>query len=297
MKITLLFALAFLVHCSLCAQQWVDTTYYPSGEIHRLYFQRMVGNGDSIPISALFLRGLKEGDTVEPFPLTDSIQSFSLDGQRINSGTFIQPMGGRRAIIEGDSGTFTVTTRRLDAAEAIPVNQFYARIGDTVRSKLVLSIPAEDQGKPEPKRIDRQRHLAITEQKAVEDGRSLSVDFQAEVAAGDQLQSLRWQFPSGQERSFTFSTRGYHLNEADFRELGQLNDQHTLQLSGQRTLYLYLDSAEKLLTIYREGKALEKIPVGRQLDAIDLRHLAKGKYLLDIVDLGSGEHRYHALQL
>ncbi|MBC6995347.1 hypothetical protein QWY85_00210 [Neolewinella lacunae] len=297
MKTTLLFALALVAQSTLFAQQWVDTTYHPSGEIHRLYFQRMVGNGDSIPISALFVRGLKEGDTVEPFPLTDSIQTFDTAGQRIPAATFIQPRGGRNALIEETQGKFTVIASKPQWSEVAPTQQFYARIGDTVSSTVVLAIPAEDQAKPTPKRSDKQRNIKTAQPLLLEEGKAFSADFQLEVEAGNQYQTLRYQFPSGQEQSFTFTTRGYHLQEADFQELAQLNDQHTLHLSGQTTLYLYLDSAEKLLTIHREGKVLEKIPVGRQLDAIDLRHLAQGNYLLDIVNLRTGEHRYHGLHL
>ncbi|MEM6771072.1 MAG: hypothetical protein AAF597_10845, partial [Bacteroidota bacterium] len=94
-----------------------------------------------------------------------------------------------------------------------------------------------------------------------------------------------------------FSLVGHDLNEADFvasKDPAKLPV--WLVPEGRETLYLRLASTEKLMTVYREGKVYSKVAVGRQLDELSLVGLAQGTYLLEVIDLRSGEKRYHGLR-
>lgn len=92
-----------------------------------------------------------------------------------------------------------------------------------------------------------------------------------------------------------FSLNGHDLSEADFVTEGAAIP--TWQVpAGREVLYLRLRSTEKLMTVYADGKVHNKVAVGRQLDELSLVGLAAGDYLLEVVDLGSGQKRYHRLR-
>ncbi len=94
-----------------------------------------------------------------------------------------------------------------------------------------------------------------------------------------------------------FSLNGYDLCEEDF--VGTTN-QAALPIwkvpAGRETLYLRLRSTEKLMTVYAQGDIYNKVAVGRQLDELSLVGLAAGYYLLEVIDLATGQKRYHGLQ-
>jgi hypothetical protein len=65
---------------------------------------------------------------------------------------------------------------------------------------------------------------------------------------------------------------------------------------GREVLYLRLESTEKLMTIYRGDRPYKKVAVGRQLDEVSLLALPRGDFMLEVIDLVTGQKRYHAIR-
>jgi hypothetical protein len=108
---------------------------------------------------------------------------------------------------------------------------------------------------------------------------------------------LQFTDEKDQNLSIPITIRGYHLCEADFVPKEAITDAQVWQGQKEQVLLLRLESTEKLLAIYLDGALVQRIPVGRQLDAIPLDSFTPGNYMLEIVDLASSKRRYYGMRL
>ncbi|MEL7163471.1 MAG: hypothetical protein AAFN92_22125, partial [Bacteroidota bacterium] len=84
-----------------------------------------------------------------------------------------------------------------------------------------------------------------------------------------------YQLTFGAQES-TVILRGFHLNESDFRSDREFPLADYWEAKGQAILYLRLRSTEKLLLVYREVELIGRLPVGRQIDEINVGSWDKG---------------------
>lgn len=126
-------------------------------------------------------------------------------------------------------------------------------------------------------------------------GEGLAEGFNVRVSIPAGATNRKLRLDLGEERVWEkpYTIRGYHLNETDFKRRDQLTEAQTWRAEGQEYLYLRLRSTEKLMHIYRDNEQYTVLPVGRQLDEVRIGALPAGKYLLEIIDLGTREKRYH----
>ena len=158
-----------------------------------------------------------------------------------------------------------------------------------VRRKVLHPNSSESTGY---KRLDDSPEIELVKQP---DGENKEITAKVRIPAGATERKLILDFGDGKQWEKLYTIRGYHLNESDFRREDQLTEEQTWHAEGQHYLYLRLRSTEKLLYISQGETRYKPVPVGRQLDEVYLKGLSTGKYLLEIIDLGTKEKRFHWL--
>lgn len=164
------------------------------------------------------------------------------------------------------------------------------RAGMLVRRKILQT--ADGKRLKDIERLDDSPEIDLIENQEGENGEIIA---KVRIPAGATQRKLVLDFGDGKKREKLYSIRGYHLNETDFKRKDQLTDEQVWRAEGQHYLYLRLRSTEKLLYISQGETRYQPVPVGRQLDEVYLKGLSTGKYLLEIVDLGTKEKRFHWL--
>ncbi len=271
----------------LSAQIKTDTIYDRWGQLNQIRYSTKLDLAEKSK-AYLFQRGIMAGQTV--FEL-DSIRVFDKNGKSkmINDPLMLDPPKG----VQGASAiSIRSSTAKKAAAEKYRANSISTatdyvegRAGMLVRRK----IPKGENVK-NIIRLDDSPEIELIENM---EGGNGDLKAKVYIPAGATDRKLILDLGDGKRWEKLYTIRGYHLNETDFKRKDQLTEAQTWRAEGQDHLYLRLRSTEKLLYISQGETRYKPVPVGRQLDEVYLKGLATGKYLLEIIDLGTREKRYH----
>lgn len=86
---------------------------------------------------------------------------------------------------------------------------------------------------------------------------------------------------------------GYDLIDSDFKAEQQL--ERIIPLKGKE-IFIQIDGNEKLLKIHSQEKTYN-VPIGTKVKTIDTSTLAKGFYLIEVIDLKDNSSKYCKIQL
>lgn len=111
----------------------------------------------------------------------------------------------------------------------------------------------------------------------------------------EQSLSLTIQLPNDTAFHHRLTLYGYDIGTKQLTD--RSSSAQTVHLRSRNTLYLHLPDAEKLLLIYRGHRLIDRLPIGRQRDVVDLSQYRRGRYLLEFVDLAAQRSRYARLRL
>ena len=288
MRCLLLF-LAVSFTAGLSAQAKVDTIFNRWGELNQIRYSSAMDKSE-INKADLFMRGMSAD---EPIYQLDSIRLVNKNGEtKIITGEEMNdiPVPGSMRSTYQNSVRRAAREKAEKHAGITSTDYVEGRAGMRVR-RTVLS-GAAGKSVTNMKRLDDSPEIELMETHTAENG-----DLKAKVyiPAGAVQRKLILDFGDGKKWEKLYTIRGYHLNESDFRRKGELTEEQTWRAEGRDYLYLRLRSTEKLLYISRGETRYKPIPVGRQLDEVYLKGLAAGKYLMEIIDLGTKEKRFHWL--
>lgn len=282
--------LAFTFAAGLSAQVKTDTIYNRWGELNQIRYSSKMNLAEKSK-AYLFQRGIKADDTV--FQL-DSIQL--INGEKTKTITGEEMKGIPKPGMFRGSYNIPVkaATKKKASTNEISTATDYVegRAGMLVRRSIPQ--PAAGKSIKDIKRLDDSPEIELIKSPT---GESEDIKAKVYIPAGATERKLILDFGDGEKWEKLYTIRGYHLNETDFKRKDQLTDEQVWRAEGQDYLYLRLRSTEKLLYISQGETRYKPVPVGRQLDEVYLKGLATGKYLLEIIDLGTQEKRYHWLAI
>jgi hypothetical protein len=291
----LLLLLAFAFTSSLSAQNKADTTYNRWGELNQIRFSSTLDVTKMNKVER-FQRGLMLNASETVWEL-DSIRLFDrkggselLKGSKMNE---LMAPGNERGLVKRSYGDpLKVAAKKRDRINEISTATDYVEGRAGMRVRRSIPQPAKGKSVKDIKRLDESPEIELIDNLEGENG---EIIVKVRIPAGATQRKLVLDFGEGGKWEKLYTIRGYHLNETDFKRQDQLTDEQTWRADGRHHLYLRLRSTEKLLYISQGETRYKPIPVGRQLDEIYLKGLAAGKYLLEIIDLGSRQKRYHWL--
>ncbi|MCX8210091.1 MAG: hypothetical protein OTI34_03535 [Lewinella sp.] len=291
----LLLLLAFAFTSSLSAQNKADTTYNRWGELNQIRFSSTL-DVTEMNKAERFQRGLMLNASETVWEL-DSIRLFDrkggselLKGSKMNE---LMAPGNERGLAKRLYGDpLKVAAKKRDRINEISTATDYVEGRAGMRVRRSISQPAKGKSVKDIKRLDESPEIELIDNPEGENG---EIIVKVRIPAGATQRKLVLDFGEGGKWEKLYTIRGYHLNETDFKRQNQLTDEQTWRADGRHHLYLRLRSTEKLLYISQGETRYKPVPVGRQLDEIYLKGLATGKYLLEIIDLGSRQKRYHWL--
>jgi len=193
-----------------------------------------------------------------------------------------------------------IDTLRFEGGDLYSLRYITLMPADSAMSKsemFMRGIWPEDEIVKKPwKRLDSVVVFNQAGERQAQDERK----YKAEVMLrpGSNSRVLEWRDEAGEdELKLTFVHLSYDLMEGDFiADRGEATKNPWIVPEGRDVLYLRLESTEKLMTIYRDGRPFTKIAVGRQLDEVSLLALPRGDFMLEVIDLGTGQKRYHAIR-
>lgn len=285
------FLLLLALSCAgvLAAQTKTDTIWNRNGTLNQLrYFS--VRSVETLTRAEQFQRGIAPGQAATILQL-DSIRIFDEAG---GSKVLKEPgqLGGPSALpaARGYRNEVAAAAKKREQANASSTATDYVegRAGMLVRRPIPQ--PADGKSVKDIKRLDDSPEIELIEN--VEGGNG-EIIAKVRIPAGTTRRKLRLDFGNNRSWEKLYTIRGYHLNETDFKRRNELTDEQTWRAEGRDYLYLRLRSTEKLMHIYLGEEQFKPLPVGRQLDEVYVGGLKVGKYLLEIIDLGSGEKRYY----
>ncbi len=286
----LLFLLTFSFAAGLSAQVRTDTIYDASGVLNQIRYSSSM-DVDQMSKADRFMRGIRAGETV--FQL-DSIQLFKEGESMTVTGETMKgiPRPGRLRAAYTDPAAAEGMKEAKANDRYIRTDYVEGRAGMRVR-RTVLPV-ATGKSVKHLERLDDSPEIELIENPTGEDG---DVKAKIYIPAGAVQRKLVLDFGDGKQWEKLYTIRGYHLNETDFKRENELSEAQTWRAEGRDYLYLRLRSTEKLLYISQGETRYQPVPVGRQLDEVYLKGLATGKYLLEIIDLGTKQKRYHWLEV
>ncbi|MEM1215185.1 MAG: hypothetical protein AAGJ82_05850 [Bacteroidota bacterium] len=292
-------ALPLLLPCS--AQVFSDTTYFEDGAtIKEVRFGVKTYAEDLYAKPELFMRGLKAGEKVLRL---DSIREFSAEGKylttkrfeearaRITYGPWSGPTSGKQGSPSDRAKSFGVLSPKT-------ISELEGRIGMLVERPFLFRKTDKEAEALLERRTDKNGAVELRLMKPSDDKTKVGrISARARLAGGYQSYVIRFAGLDGKEIRQSLVARGFHLNESDFRTKEKLTQDNYWDGRQEATLYLRLRSTEKLMSIYQEGVLVGRMPVGRQIDEVNLKVLDPGDYLLEIRDLATNERRYHGIRL
>lgn len=282
--------LAFSFALSLSAQIKTDTIYDRWGELNQIRYSTKLDVAEMSQTDR-FMRGIQAGDEV--FQL-DSIQLIKGKKTKTITGEEVIgiPMPGM--FREGYTNPAKATAKRKDKANEISTATDYVEGRAGMRIRRSIPQPTAGKSIKDIKRLDDSPEIELINN---QEGENEEIKAKVYIPAGATERKLILDFGDGKKWEKLYTIRGYHLNETDFKPEDQLTEAQTWRAEGQDYLYLRLRSTEKLLYISQGETRYQPVPVGRQLDEVYLKGLATGKYLLEIIDLGTKEKRFHWLEI
>jgi|GEM_PF-6691111 hypothetical protein len=291
----LLLLLAFAFTSSLSAQTKADTTYNRWGKLNQIRFSSTL-DVTEMNKAERFQRGLMLNASETVWEL-DSIRLFDRKGgSKLLKGskmTELMAPGDERGLVKRSYGDpLKIAAKKRDRINEISTATDYVEGRAGMRVRRSIPQPAKSKSVKDIKRLDESPEIELIDNLEGENGEIIA---KVRIPAGATQRKLVLDFGEGGKWEKLYTIRGYHLNETDFKRQNQLTDEQTWRADGRHHLYLRLRSTEKLLYISQGETRYKPVPVGRQLDEIYLKGLAAGKYLLEIIDLGSRQKRYHWL--
>lgn len=291
----LLLLLVITITSVLSAQTKTDTTYNRRGELNQIRFSSTL-DVTEMNKAERFQRGLMLNASETVWEL-DSIRLFDrkgrselLKGSKMNE--LMAPSNERGLVKRSYGDPLKVAAKKRDRINETSTATDYVEGRAGMRVRRSIPQPAKGKSVKDIKRLDESPEIELIDNLEGENGEIIA---KVRIPAGSTQRKLALDFGEGEKWEKLYSIRGYHLNETDFKSKDQLTDEQTWRADGRKNLYLRLRSTEKLLYISQGETRYKPVPVGRQLDEIYLKGLATGKYLLEIIDLGSGEKRFHWL--
>lgn len=279
MRLLTLLLFTLLCTCGRAQKMRIDTVAGPvPGYTTVRYITEMPAEAE-MSKKERFMRGIRGASEKTAWDRLDSIAVFDEMGVRVPARDLLPPSTS----LPDDTPYFAEHIVHLDG-----------RIGELVATTLRVDNPREEG--IVLKRTDAEDALR-TERKilTVPGHGSAELAVEAELAEGSVTHAI---VMSDAEKTFLelrVVLNGYDLNEQDFTT--SRNDAPVWEVpAGRETLYLRLRSTEKLMTIYKDGRVYSKVAVGRQLDELNLSGLGVGEYQLEVIDLGTGQRRYHGLR-
>lgn len=276
------FVFSFLIAAaSLTAQVSTDTVFWNSGAPQQVLYYHSVKPGE-LSRAQMFQRGIRPGDEAR---IRDSVHLYD------EAGVFLRTMSrDERTTPRSTALRAHQKKQDKDLLEFTPSSRHLeGRAGMVTRKKVRL--PAGKKFS-ELRRLDNYPGIEILQTPADTNG---MFTVKVRLPAGAATPKLRLDVGEETDWEKPFSLRGYHLNETDFKARTKLTDEQTWRAEGRDHLYLRLRSTEKLMHIYRDDELYTVVPVGRQLDEVRVAGLPVGKYLLEIIDLGTQAKRYYWL--
>lgn len=283
--------LLLLFPVMIFSQQRIDTVKFERGELYALRYISEMPADSAMSKSEMFMRGIRETDQVikSAWDRLDSIVVFNQAGER-----------------QKQDKNFWNRNRKPNPSVAAPRPEVYlyqkniyltGRVGEVTEHDIEITNDADRQRLL--KRVDDNEEIQFSsEEFRLPGGQKTIFQAESQLPPGSKSTVLKWQENGGEDKlELTFVLLGYDLMEEDF--LGDWDEalkDPWLVPAGREVLYLRLESTEKLMTIYREGRPFKKVAVGRKLDEVSLLALPRGDFMLEVVDLRTGEKRYHAIR-
>ena len=286
MRLLTLLLLSLLCTCARAQEGHlptrIDTVEGPQpGYVTYRFITDMPGDAP-LPKAEMFMRGLTAADAASGWDRLDSIVILDPDGQRVALEKPVAPRSEKQ-----------LPPVPFAEEDFITID---GRAGQLFHQQLTFRNPTDRSlrmdRKDATRRINTMRPLLElpTHGKAV-------IVVNGRLQPGAETGELLYANADSLTVRVRFSFRGHDLYEGDFVSSREEALLAPLKLpAGRETLYLRLESTEKLMTIFRDGSPYSKVAVGRQLDEVSVVGLAPGVYLLEITDLGTGEKRYHGLR-
>ncbi|WP_273448029.1 hypothetical protein [Neolewinella agarilytica] len=289
------FLLLLLFPIMMFSQQRIDTVQFEKGELYALRYISEMPADSAMSKSEMFMRGIRENDRVvaSVWDRLDSIVVFNQAGERQKQD---KDFWNRN----------TNTNSKPRPLENAPGPDFYlyqkniyltGRVGELTDHDIEIRNDADRQRFL--RRVDDSEEIEFSSEEFRLPAKQKTA-FQAEtrLPPGSKSTMLEWEDEQGGNKlELTFVLLGYDLMEDDFlTDWDKAMENPWLVPAGREVLYLRLESTEKLMTIYREGRPFKKVTVGRQLDEVSLLALPKGDFMLEVIDLGTGKKRYHSIR-
>lgn len=283
--------LLLLFPIMLFAQQRIDTVQFEKGELYALRYISEMPADSAMSKSEMFMRGIRETDQMvkSAWERLDSVVVFNQAGER-----------------QKQDKNFWNRNRKPGPTASVPRPEVYlykkniyltGRVGEVTDHDIEIRNDADRQRSL--RRVDDNEEIQFSSDAFRLPAKQKTV-FQAEtrLPPGSRSTMLKWEDKGGEDKlELTFVLLGYDLMEGDFvRDINEAQASPWVVPAGREVLYLRLESTEKLMTIYRGGRPYKKVAVGRQLDEVSLLALPKGDFMLEVIDLRTGEKRYHGIR-
>jgi len=259
----------------------MDTTYHENESIKEIRFGTKVWAEEAFSRSAMFMRGLRPGDR---YLQLDSSKTYTVSGEYLRTEYFPRSVSatqrGRPPLNRPGAEGFIV--------------ELTGRIGMQVERPLINVLTDKELDLID-RRVDENSEITLRVIPHEQPSTRQQLLAKALIPGGYSTHKVRFSRPNLSPLEIPVVLRGYHLNEADFVPKDQLTGNQVWDSSEESTLYLRLRSTEKLMKVYREGELVGTMPIGRQIDELDLTKLPSGQYLLEIRDLSTDARRYYGV--
>lgn len=299
MRLLVICCLSLSISSLATAQVFSDTTYFKKDNaIKEIRYGAKAYAQELYSKSAMFMRGLKAGDKVLRL---DSIRQYAPTGAFLGTKDLtqerIKESYDRWGQPASGSGTLNQKSKPLGLLSPKTIAELEGRIGMVVERPFLMRGTAKSAEALLERRIDDYEAIQLRVMKVSEAASSTgTLSARARLTGGYQSYTISFAEGEKEDSHYPIVLRGYHLNESDFLPKDQVTEKQFWDGSKEDVLYLRLRSTEKLMSIYREGVLLTRLPVGRQLDELNLKLLKPGNYLLEIRDLTTNERRYHGVR-
>ncbi len=280
---------------ALCAQAiQTDTLHYPELGLVTVSNYRLVPV-EELSRAEQFQRGIVPGATDQLIRMVDSVEVRDTAGQIIPHVTFL-------ALHQSQIDSLNAARRQerkpaQERARYLSTNIYasqgrtiyYGRVGEELRDTLTVN---NFDRAP----VTTYLHVpllgfGIADSVSLSGQASRALPFTYRFTAATERTTVRGSY-TGKDTAFVLPLTfgGYHLDLSDFQD--RVPPQPAVHLRSRPTLRLYLPGPEKLLTVLRDGVVMDRIPVGRVIDSLDVSTWVPGDYTLRLSDLGTGAHTF-----
>ena len=112
----------------------------------------------------------------------------------------------------------------------------------------------------------------------------------------EEKKKLVFSNEKNQKFDFPIEVIGYDLDDSDFLSTYFYKDKLPIDIGDRENLLIKLESGERLLKIYKEGKLIWNHPIPQIINQVDVAYFEGGEYLLEIIDLKTNGKKYCRIQ-